>query len=476
MKRQQSHTMFDVRLTLLLLLDHVHLQQGLEVVGLSHGVYPAHTLASFRQLLTSSTLNWVDILLVQSGKIPPARVVVRDDSAVCRCKFGHRYEPGYTDLSGNCVVQGVKESEYQVLVDMFAMARLDWRLWDMFMVPSLGSVAFNERTFVGQMRISTTTGEDTKRIAELDYQQGLNGEFVVEVSPERRDSKTEGWVLLETEPIKYSMENVTFLSEKVVSTEPVHLGEVNLRLEGGEGEYWSEVGKRLEYSWSGQESWGNIGGTVRGLPCTVARGEEEVSHTKMGLTTNSHYTKDLQVTFMLLPETEVNITVSGEMVSLDQVYSATLLSVHKDGSLAVSNITGVRTSRQVTNIKIKHSGPVWLQSGLPAPTTVSPSTTRSTVSTSSPPATTASSEKTVAGMFLAASPTPTLFPPPPPPVTRPNPLKQFYPDQGDSELEVESFGDTVRVDILPLSAAVSPQDHLSSLALLILTLTWNLIL
>ena len=43
--------MIDVRLVVVLvLLEQVQLQQGVE---LSHGVYPAHSLASFRQLLTS---------------------------------------------------------------------------------------------------------------------------------------------------------------------------------------------------------------------------------------------------------------------------------------------------------------------------------------------------------------------------------------------------------------------------------------
>ena len=305
-------------------------------------------------------------------------------------------------------MQGVKESQYQVLVDLFAMARLEWRAWDMFMEPSLGSVAYNEKTFVGQ--IETEGGE--RRIAELDYHRGMNGEFVLEVS------KTEGWVLVEREPIKYSLENVTFLSEKVVDTEEVQLGSVVLEQEGEAGG-WTEVSERLRYDWSGQESWGNIGGTVRGLTCSVSRGEEEeVTHTRMGLTTTSHHTEDLLVSFSLLPGTRVNISVTGEMVSLDQTYTATLLSVHKDGSLTVRNMTGVRTTRSLTNINYKHSGPVWLQSGLPAPTTAKPRTTSTTPTTSSPPVSTVTSPRTVASRFRAASPTPTLFPPPAPPVSR----------------------------------------------------------
>ena len=158
----------------------------------------------------------------------------------CRCQSGHRYEPGHADLSGNCVVQGVKRSNYQVLVDTFGMARLEWSRWDMFMVASLGSVAYNEKTFVGEM----TTSQGETRIAELDYQRGLSGQFLVEVSLDTEESATQGWVLIETEPIKYNMENVTFLSEKIVSTEWLLLGEVRLEREEEEEEGsgdWTEV-------------------------------------------------------------------------------------------------------------------------------------------------------------------------------------------------------------------------------------------
>ena len=331
----------------------------------------------------------------------------------CRCKSGHRYEPGYADLSGNCVVQGVKRSHYQVLVDTFGMARLEWRRWDMFMVASLGSVAFNEKTFVGEM----TSSQGERRIAELDYQRGLSGQFVVELSLDKEETATSGWVLIETEPIKYNMENVTVLSEKIVSSEPLLLGEVRLERREGEGEGdWSEVEASLESGWEGEESWGNIGGTVRGLPCTVTR-DHGLSHTWAGLTTNTTHQERLQVRLQLEEGTGVNITVVGELLTVDQLYSAALLSVFADGSLAVREVRGVRTSQRLANIQYQPSGPLWLQSGLPAPTRPTPAPTSSTVRTSPPPppppARTPSSE---AGR--EAGPPVTLFPPPPPPVTR----------------------------------------------------------
>ena len=39
---------------------------------------------------------------------------------------------------------------HQVLVDRTGQARLEWQRWDMFTNPLLGSVAYNEKIFVGQ--------------------------------------------------------------------------------------------------------------------------------------------------------------------------------------------------------------------------------------------------------------------------------------------------------------------------------------
>ena len=51
---------------------------------------------------------------------------------IVRSRSGHRLEPGRTDLSGDCIVMGVKHKHYQVLADMYAMARISWDKWSMF--------------------------------------------------------------------------------------------------------------------------------------------------------------------------------------------------------------------------------------------------------------------------------------------------------------------------------------------------------
>ena len=95
--------------------------------------------------------------------------------------------------------------------------------------PAVGSVAFNEKTFVGLMEV-----EEDRVISELDYARGLSGEFVWQMSEDAVKTETSGWALVETEPIRYSLEDLVFQTEKIVSVEKVTLGTVHLQRENSE--------------------------------------------------------------------------------------------------------------------------------------------------------------------------------------------------------------------------------------------------
>ena len=95
--------------------------------------------------------------------------------------------------------------------------------------PAVGSVAFNEKTFVGLMEV-----EENSIISELDYARGLSGEFVWQMSEDAVKTETSGWALVETEPIRYSLEDLVFQTEKIVSVEKVTLGTVHLQRENNE--------------------------------------------------------------------------------------------------------------------------------------------------------------------------------------------------------------------------------------------------
>ncbi len=76
--------------------------------------------------------------------------------------------------------------------------------------------------------------EEDRIISELDYARGLSGEFVWQMSEDAVKTETSGWALVETEPIRYSLENLVFQTEKVVSFEKVTLGTVHLQREKNE--------------------------------------------------------------------------------------------------------------------------------------------------------------------------------------------------------------------------------------------------
>ena len=221
---------------------------------------------------------------------------------------------------------------------------------------------------------------------------------------------------------------------------------------------WVAKYERFEYRWSGFEYWGNVGGTVKGLP-TAAEGSK---HFKWGLHSKPDLVEQQVIEHRLQNNTGVNITVTGVRVRRDTWYTCTLHSVYRDGSLRVHNISAVMTRDSLVNITQHVSGHVYLDTGLAAPTTTTTTTTTTVktvvmVTTTSPPP--------QSHMFMAPSPTPTLFPPPPAPVTRPNPLKQFYPDTDDNSGSNESQQtDIVRVDILPLSTGHRHQCAFASVA------------
>jgi len=413
---------------------------------------PAHVLATPRQLLTSSTLSWADISRVQSGQIPGDRVVVSGHSAVCRVRDGDKLRPGRTDRSGLCVVEGVKERQYQVLVDMTGKARLEWRDWDMFSNPEKGTVAYNDKTFVAQIEI---TGFG-KTIGDLDFTRGLNGEVEVYLGGGKVERRTSGLALVELEPVKYRLEDISFLAPREISSTVLSLGTVHMvSMQEDHGKEWEEEQDMVEYTYSGYEHWGHISGTVRGLPASAMVGKT-LSFFRWGLEEKNIRREEYMVRYSLRHGTGVNITLSGHLVRKEEPYTAQLVMVYKDGALTRHNVSSIFISVSVENITQDIRGPYFLKSGLPAPTT-----TRRPTST--PPPTTPSPLNTIpphAHMFLAPTPPPTLFPPPPPPVTKPNPLRQFYPDTEYSSDTDHSVTDHVRVTVMSTAPSALPGHHI----------------
>lgn len=434
-----------VTLITLLLVTTREVLHSLDIRDLNLPTYPAYTLATYRQLLTSSTLSWADLSLVQSGTIPADRVVLCEKSAVCRVKDGDTLRPGRTDMSGMCIVEGEKMRKYQLLVDMTGMARLEWRKWDMFSNPEIGTVAYNDKTFVG--KLERDNGDTV--IGELDYARGLNGEVLVFVNAEQVEKKTKGWALVEIEPVKYRLENITFLSPREISSNILSIGTVSIVSSREEGEEWEEEEETVEYTYPKYEYWGYTLGTVRGLQSSALVGDT-TSHFLWGLENKETKKEQYSVKYRLQGGTHVNITVTGQHVRKEVPYTAHLVMVYKDGVLKRHNVSSTFISVDVEDITEDTRGPHFIKTGLPAPTTTKRPTTTTTPTTTSPHSNTIPPYN---HMFIAPTPTPTLFPPPPPPVTKPNPLRQFYPDMEDTSPDTyHTPPDSVQVAVMSGSA------------------------
>jgi len=341
---------------------------------------------------------------------------------------------------------------------MTGKTRVEWRKWDMFSNPEKGTVAYNEDTFVSQMLVG---GDMT--IGDLDFTRGLNGEVEVFLEGGKVERKTAGLALVELEPVKYRLENISFLVPKEISSREVEMGTVHLINKEEEMKEWQKKQEVVKHTYQGYQYWSHIPGTVRGLPSSALVGKT-FSYFRWGLEDKKMKTERQEVERSLHSGTGVNITVKGKIVRKETPYTAQLVMVYRDGALTRHNVSSTFISIAVEDITQHTAGPYFLNTGLPAPTTTARPTT------TLPPTTQAlQTSPPHAHMFLAPTPTPTLFPPPPPPVTKPNPLRQFYPEPEDFTPDTShSVTDHVRVTVLS-----SATHNFSILSLLVTGLLAN---
>ena len=68
-------------------------------------------------------------------------------------------------------------------MDLSRFSRHEWRYWDMFTMPIVGTVAYNtEKTYVASFQMTVdadTGGKDQQIIGELNTERGLNGNIKV---------------------------------------------------------------------------------------------------------------------------------------------------------------------------------------------------------------------------------------------------------------------------------------------------------
>ena len=376
-------------------------------------------------------------------------VVVVKDMAICRIKDGDSVLPGRTDKSGYCLIEGRKEAEYQVLVDSVGMARLEWRHWDMFTKPEIGSVAYNERFFIARFE---RNGEEI--VGNLDFGRGMYGEIRAFTKNMKQMKRTEGQVLVEVEPIKYQLENITFLVDREVKIESkIHLGSACVSADKEDNPNWVLVRHKLSFLHPSYSYWGHVPGKVRGLPARVRVNTTTFTQFVWGVEHKEEVVGEYIMQARLQGGTEQNKTLTGLLVRREVPYTASLMMVYRDGVVRRHKVSATHVNISLEKTVEGSVQPFFTQSGLPAPkTTTTTKTTKSrtavtttrtatttTTTTTKMSSTTTASPFSPASLLLSLKSSPTRYIHP----NKSNPLRLFYPRYDSSSSD--SVSDSVLI-------------------------------
>eukprot|EP00088_Acartia_fossae_P014178 TRINITY_DN17561_c0_g1_i1.p1 TRINITY_DN17561_c0_g1~~TRINITY_DN17561_c0_g1_i1.p1 ORF type:complete len:549 (+),score=101.19 TRINITY_DN17561_c0_g1_i1:54-1700(+) len=354
----------------------------------------AHVLSKYKHLVTSSTLSWAWIEDILSGQIPTSHLILVDgSSAVCRVRDGNRDRAGRTDLSGSCLAGPgyTKHSEYQVLVDLSRFSRHEWRYWDMFTMPIVGTVAYNtDKTYVASFQMAVdadTGGKDQQIIGELNTERGLNGNIKAYISETEIKLSTEGSVLVEIEPQKYIIDTVKLDDNKEkTTTKIINLGELWITREKDEPknalflspedskpfdeeEDWDYIGARIDYTVNVSQNWGHMPGAIRGLhtESRQVEGQPTVAKFPWGTRWRGHLKDSVDVGVDLQPGTKILAKVQGVIKSGETPYSAVLTQIYADSVKKPVDIQGDLRHTSLADVRVRYIDRQYIDTGLPAP-------------------------------------------------------------------------------------------------------------
>jgi len=404
----------------------------------------AHTLSSYGQLVTSSCLGWVGISSVKSGMVTSNLAGMVKDRAICRIKDGDDLIPGRTDIGENCLGEGIQKIDYQVLVDLVGMARLEWRHWDMFTRPQIGSVAYNENIFIGRFQ-----KDGVPVIGDLDFGRGMNGDIRAFLRNNKEVKRTIGEVLVEVEPIKYQLENIIFHRGRGVKTKTqIHLGSVTLHADTEHSHDWVMARTTVHYLHPSYSYWGYVPGTVRGLPVRVQGNATTFTQAVWGVEQREELRGEYMVQARLQSGTAKNLTLTGILVRREVPYTATLTMVYMDGIVRRHTVHATHVSDSMEEFLENSGQPYFSKSGISAPTTTITTSSTSTTQSSTSITTTSTTSKTSSSTSYF-SPVSFLLPSKPTKHVQasnpPNPLRLFYPTYDDSDSDRDGYSDSVLI-------------------------------
>ncbi len=355
-------------------------------------------------------------------------------------------------MHGRCAVGFLGQrhllTNYQVLVDLTSTSRLEWRHWNIFTKLPVGLVAYTEEDEDnGSTYVARNVKED--KFGDLSMRRGLSGNIAVLDDSGLVKFVTEGEILVEVEPVKYSLEKINFHHGRMKTrSEEVELNRMILandyssnhyeqREAEGVGEDWAVVRSVVDFNATYHYYWGQLPGLIKALPATAETfsGGELVSF-RWALPLSYSRQRIQVLSTSLRSGTALLATVTTRKVTREVPYTAKLEAIFADGKRKRRHIEANYVETLLESPVVNYGRPYFIRNGSFAPTT-STTTTTTTPSTTTVTSTTTSTTTTLStatkSTINAIKTTTVRLQQQPVTTTVDNPLRRFYPSVEEDE-------------------------------------------
>ena len=321
------------------------------------GDVPAHVQSEYGQLVTSSTLTWVRS---GAGHATPLDGVSSGtgQGVICRGLRQGVMVSGATS-HGRCQVgmsgRMVSITSYEVLTQVLAASRVEWRTFHRFSTLPQGAVAgvdgaepvfFGRRLERGMMK--TVHLEMGKKGTGF-------GRIAVYSDVEEMRVENECDLLVEVEPVRYELSLHQFVKKVKKEEEKKVLASTSIfRFEEG-ADSIARMQKMIFYQYQKSLYLGHIRGTIRGLPGRVRLPSGENKVVVWGMMDTDKQRESIMVGYDMEKNTAVDVTINADSVMEEQPFSGLLVSIFHDGSHREREVEGVMQNQYLDKIQPEYS-------------------------------------------------------------------------------------------------------------------------
>ena len=321
------------------------------------GDVPAHVQSEYGQLVTSSTLVWVRS---GAGHATPLGGVSSGTGQGVICR-GYKQGVMVSGATSHGRCQGGMSSRiiiltsYEVLTQVQAASRLEWRTFERFSKVPQGAVAGvdgPEPVFVARR----LEGGIMKTVHLEMGKKGTGfGRIAVYSEVEEMRMENECDLLVEVEPVRYEMSLHQFVKEVKRKEEKKVLSSTSIfRFEEGTDNI-ARMQKMLFYQYEKSLYFGHIRGTIRGLPGRVRLPSGENKVVVWGMMDMDKQRESIMVGYDMEKNSAVDVEIVADSVMEEQPFSGLLVSIFPDGSRREREVEGVMQSKYLDRIHPEYS-------------------------------------------------------------------------------------------------------------------------